>query len=119
MSSTPAPTVSRAVRTSNSSVLASRRPNGFQPSLIARNPRALAGEHFDDGVDVVLGREFLGPAAFDGAAREPGQTQIDNLHGRSIKKEFTTEARRTRRRQIEEMIYSFPLVFSVSSAPPW
>ena len=66
----PGPTVSRAVRTSSSSVFASRRPNGFQPSLIALNPRATAGFNFSrKRIDLVEEQRAvrLDPVAVDAA----------------------------------------------------
>ena len=43
--------------------------------------QALVGDDLDDGVDVVLGLEFLGPAALDGAAGQAGQAEVGDLHG--------------------------------------
>ena len=40
----------------------------------------LVGDHLDDGVDVVLGNEFLGPPALDGPARQPGEAEVGDCH---------------------------------------
>src|SRR5262249_20140816 len=47
----------------------------------AHADRAAVGEDFDDGVDVLLGGQLLGPAALDGAAGEAGKTDVGDLHG--------------------------------------
>ena len=39
----------------------------------------VVGDDLDDGVDVVLRLEFLGPAAFT-VAGEAGQAQVSDLH---------------------------------------
>src|SRR5262249_19169097 len=47
----------------------------------AETGEALVGDDFDEGVQVVVGLEFVGPAALDGAAAQAGQPDIDDLHG--------------------------------------
>ena len=43
--------------------------------------QSLVGEHLDDGMHVVFGREFFGPPALDRAARQPGEAHVRDLHG--------------------------------------
>ena len=54
-------------------------------SALLREDAADAGEPFvgddlDDGVDIVLGLELVGPAAFDGAAGQAGDADIGDFH---------------------------------------
>ena len=57
-----------------------RRRRALAGEDAADADEALVGEDLDDGVDVVLGLEFLGPAALDGAAGKSREPQFGNCH---------------------------------------
>src|SRR5262245_21084067 len=57
-----------------------RRHQGLARHGAADADEALVGDDLDDGVDVVFGLELIGPAAFDGAAGEAGETDVGDFH---------------------------------------
>ena len=43
---------------------------------------SFVGEDLDDGMDIVLGLELVGPAALNGATGQAGDAQVGDFHGK-------------------------------------